>query len=165
MNNLYFFMKHNNISGIYRITSIPTEEIYIGKSKNMGFRWSNHIEELFNKTHHNKRLQELYNEYGRESFKFEVLEKNVQECHLFLREWWWLQNSLIESEVVLINSNVSREYSECWQHIQDNIKEYRDKYKQLSDKDIKIKILEDKDFIRFWYNGDMEWVYRYNIKD
>lgn len=156
-------MKFNNICGIYRIINNVTEEQYIGKSINIGFRWSGHVRDLSENVHCNKYFQKLYNKYGIESFKFEVVERDVNESYLHLREWWWLQNSLIESNSGLINRDVSTEYSTCRLLIENNILEYKSLYPDISERDLKIKILQDNKFIKIWYNGDMEFVYKYNM--
>lgn len=62
------------LCGIYKITCIPTNKIYIGSSKNIYSRWNNHRWCLENNQHHNYFLQKDWNEYGSDNFIFEILE-------------------------------------------------------------------------------------------
>lgn len=64
-----------NICGIYKITNLINNKIYIGSSKKILSRWRNHISELKNNKHSNMFLQEEWNEYGAEAFVFEVVEE------------------------------------------------------------------------------------------
>jgi group I intron endonuclease len=61
------------ICGIYKITNIATNEIYIGQSYNFYLRKYEHLRRMRNHTHFNKYLQKAYNEYGEENFKFEII--------------------------------------------------------------------------------------------
>ena len=63
-----------NVSGVYKITCLKNGMIYIGSSNNVGSRLSNHKYNLKNNSHHNYYLQEDYNLYGINNFKFEILE-------------------------------------------------------------------------------------------
>lgn len=59
--------------GIYKITNIKNNKVYIGESLNIVKRWSEHINQLRSNTHYNHKLQCDFNKYGVDSFKFEVL--------------------------------------------------------------------------------------------
>ena len=61
-------------SGVYKITCLENNMIYIGSSKNVKTRIYNHKYCLKNNSHHNFYLQQDYNLYGLENFKFEALE-------------------------------------------------------------------------------------------
>jgi group I intron endonuclease len=62
-------------SGIYKIVNLVTEQIYVGSaSKSIDVRWKYHINDLNGNKHHSARLQNSWNKYGSENFKFEVLE-------------------------------------------------------------------------------------------
>lgn len=54
---------HNNIvyAGCYAIQNIHTNEIYIGESINLFFRFTNHISDLYNNSHHCQKLQDEFN--------------------------------------------------------------------------------------------------------
>lgn len=67
-------MSNERKSGIYCIENIQTNKKYIGQSVSIEDRWSKHMSELNNGLHHNDYLQKAWNKYGKESFKFTVLE-------------------------------------------------------------------------------------------
>lgn len=72
-------------SGVYKITCLENGMIYIGSSKNIGARMSSHRYNLKKHSHHNYYLQEDYNLYGKNSFKFEILE-TCEDGHLELEQ-------------------------------------------------------------------------------
>lgn len=76
-------------SGIYKITNIKNGKFYIGSSKDIEFRWSEHKKHLNGNYHINKKLQNAWNFYGKENFSFDVLE-TVNECDLLVKEQFYL---------------------------------------------------------------------------
>ena len=80
--------------GVYKITNINNGKVYVGESINIEKRWDEHKEDLENNNHHNYKLQEDYNTYGEDNFKFEVLEEIdannleliMQKCLLIILE-------------------------------------------------------------------------------
>lgn len=67
------------VCGIYKITNIKNNKIYIGSSKNILQRWRNHIKELESNKHKNIYLQNDWNEFKKENFIFEVLKECAEE--------------------------------------------------------------------------------------
>lgn len=63
------------ISGIYKITNIINNKIYVGQSIDIYDRWKQHINKLKNNKHVNKYLQRSFNKYGENNFNFEVIEE------------------------------------------------------------------------------------------
>lgn len=63
------------ISGIYTITNLINNKIYLGKSSNLKRRLNNHKIALLSLRHENEHLQNSVNKYGIENFKFEILEE------------------------------------------------------------------------------------------
>ena len=63
--------------GVYKILNNQNNKFYIGSSKNLSKRWTQHKSDLKNKTHINIILQRSWNKYGEDSFSFEI----VEECH------------------------------------------------------------------------------------
>ena len=61
--------------GVYRILNCVNGKFYIGSSINIEKRWNDHKYALANNTHNNKHLQNAWNKYGENNFKFEVLEE------------------------------------------------------------------------------------------
>jgi len=62
------------ITGIYCIENIINHKKYIGQAQDMYSRWKNHIWKLNNNRHHNKYLQNSWNKYGENNFKFDIVE-------------------------------------------------------------------------------------------
>ncbi len=60
-------------SGIYRITNLKNQMVYIGKSIDIETRWKTHKRKLNQGNHINQALQEAWKIYGEESFTFEIL--------------------------------------------------------------------------------------------
>ncbi|MDM0746421.1 GIY-YIG nuclease family protein [Clostridium perfringens] len=64
----------NNDFGIYKITNLANGKMYIGQtSTSFKQRWKEHLYELKNNKHINVHLQNAYNFYGEEFFKFEAI--------------------------------------------------------------------------------------------
>lgn len=76
-------------TGIYRITNLQTEYVYIGQSKNCEHRISNHKCGLRKNNHYNKHLQHSYNKYGGDNFIFEIIEE-CEDWQLCDREQYWI---------------------------------------------------------------------------
>lgn len=77
------------IIGVYKITNIVNNKVYIGSSINMKKRSNEHFCMLKNGNHHSSKLQKAYNKYGKQSFIFELIEecdKNI----ITEREQYWL---------------------------------------------------------------------------
>ena len=68
------------ISGIYKITNIETNECYIGSSKDIKHRWSEH-KRLSTWKQKNSKLYIAFQQYGLDKFSFEIVEEtdNLKE--------------------------------------------------------------------------------------
>ncbi|HXP51537.1 MAG TPA: GIY-YIG nuclease family protein, partial [Bacteroidia bacterium] len=62
-----------NNAGIYKITYVNDRTFYIGSSLNIRKRWKEHENDFKAQRHGNKRLQNIFNKYGMNVFKFEVV--------------------------------------------------------------------------------------------
>ena len=62
------------IKGIYIITNTINKKQYIGSSTDIRIRWRNHLKDFKNNKHKNIAMQNDYNIYGKDVFKFEVLD-------------------------------------------------------------------------------------------
>ena len=62
------------IKGIYIITNMTNKKQYIGSSTDIRIRWRNHLKDFKNNKHKNIAMQNDYNIYGKDVFKFEVLD-------------------------------------------------------------------------------------------
>lgn len=74
--------------GIYTITNLVNNKIYVGYGINIRDRFHNHKKLLRENKHHNQHLQSSYNKYGKENFKFEILEE-CEEQFLMGQEHFW----------------------------------------------------------------------------
>ena len=85
-------------AGIYVITNLVNNKKYVGSTHNFLVRWRSHKSMLNRGVHFNNHLQNSWNKYGEESFKFSILEEiddtldNINEL-------------LIEREEFYININ------------------------------------------------------------
>jgi group I intron endonuclease len=77
--------------GIYRITCLVNNKVYIGSSKQIEIRKNAHKARLIKGTHVNKYLQNAYNAYGNSAFRFAILEVCDEIC-LIVREQFWIDH-------------------------------------------------------------------------
>lgn len=82
-----------DIVGIYSITNMKNNKIYIGQSLDIKRRWSEHIEDLNGNNHHSFKLQNDWNKYGKDEFIFKI-EYELEDIHK--------SKSLITIELFLI---------------------------------------------------------------
>lgn len=75
--------------GIYKITNLVNEKVYIGQSVALHKRINMHKNELKYNKHKNYHLQRAVNKYGFDSFKFETIE-HCKEEELYNRENYWM---------------------------------------------------------------------------
>ncbi len=78
-------------SGIYCITNLVNGKFYIGSTNCIRARWENHRSQLRRSIHGNSYLQRVYNKYGLENLKFEILAECPSE-DLTKLEQWFLDN-------------------------------------------------------------------------
>ena len=73
--------------GIYKITCIKNNKVYIGQTDCFVRRCSQHLKLLKDKKHECKKLQEDINFYGLDNFKFEIiLKENILKKRLKLEK-------------------------------------------------------------------------------
>lgn len=75
--------------GIYKIENLINGSIYIGQSIDIEKRWSTHISILNQNNHYNAHLQNAWNKYGSENFKFSIVEE-CKQFELNDREIYWI---------------------------------------------------------------------------
>lgn len=80
-------------SGLYQIKNTISGGVYIGRSVDVVDRLTHHRNELRRGVHRNRRLQNSWNKYGPEAFKFQLLwEKSPDELYElegFALEFLW----------------------------------------------------------------------------
>lgn len=85
-------------SGIYLIKNILDDKVYIGSSINLKDRRYKHFWMLERGIHDNQHLQNSYNKFGEENFKFEILE-NCEYNLLVEKENYYIEKyKSIDSE-------------------------------------------------------------------
>lgn len=72
-------------SGIYTITNLINNKMYVGFTNNLDNRRDGHISCLRRGVHQNTILQRSWNKHGEINFKFEVLEECSEEHKQKLR--------------------------------------------------------------------------------
>lgn len=76
------------ISGVYTISNIINNKVYVGYSNDVLRRLSGHKSKLTSNKHHCIHLQRAINEYGIDNFKFELLTECPEEI-LASEEHYW----------------------------------------------------------------------------
>lgn len=66
-------LKNMNNCGIYTITNVVNNKVYVGQSINLSYRIKDHTNKLNCGKHKNPHLQNAWNKYGNASFKFEIV--------------------------------------------------------------------------------------------
>lgn len=90
------------MKAIYGIINLITGHQYVGSAKNFYKRKRSHLTRLRANIHHSPYLQNSWNKYGEQNFKFILLEKIVEDNMLLIREQWWINNSHSEYNICKI---------------------------------------------------------------
>ena len=80
--------KHNDFSGIYKITNTNNNKVYIGQSINVNERLKKHHQTLRGGYHENVYLQNSWNKYDGKNFFFESIEECSRESLLDRENYW-----------------------------------------------------------------------------
>lgn len=75
------------MKGIYKITNLINNKVYIGQSDRLNEREREHFYRLARNEHHNEHLQKSYNKHGKYNFIFECVEETDD---LDNRELYWI---------------------------------------------------------------------------
>ena len=78
------------ISGVYKIINIVTNNFYIGSSKNIKNRWTEHKCPSTWERHPNNPMYLDIQKYGIDKFIFEILAE-VEVTHLKEKEQWFIE--------------------------------------------------------------------------
>lgn len=142
--------------GIYKITNIKNNMIYIGSSKSIFQRWRNHIKELENDKHKNYYLQNDWNEYGKDCFVFEILEECFEETRYSVEQKYL--NDLMPFYRTGVGYNICEKSTE---RNESNVrffkpKDTRDSYFIVKAKGCRPHIM-DADYCKSTTKEDLEW--------
>lgn len=108
--------------GIYKITNLQTGKVYVGLSNNINRRWIKHRSELKNNCHINSHLQKSYNKYGKENFKYEILELCSEEELVEFEKKWIKKEDSYNNGYNLTKGGINIGYGE--NHYNFNNKKY-----------------------------------------
>ena len=104
-------LKYNKMIGIYKITNLINNKIYIGSSKNLKKRLNDHFSYLKRNKHGNNHLQASYNKHGLNYFTTEIIE----ECDLTIlikREQYYIDTLKPEyNKRIIAESNEGSTFS------------------------------------------------------
>lgn len=75
--------------GVYMILNIMNMKVYIGSAVNMNRRKNEHFKQLRSNKHYNKYLQQSFNKYGEDKFKFIEIEETTRE-NMYEREAYYI---------------------------------------------------------------------------
>jgi group I intron endonuclease len=92
-------------SGIYIIRNIINNHIYIGCTTNFYNREKQHFAMLKNNKHHSKHLQNSFNKYGVNNFKFEIIDRINK-----LNRLYYIENLYIQYYKPIYNSTGQNKY-------------------------------------------------------
>ena len=81
-------MGQNKISGVYKITNNITGDFYIGSSKNIEKRWTDHKSPSRWKGHPGMKLYQAFIKYGLNNFTFDIIEETTD---LHNREQYYIE--------------------------------------------------------------------------
>lgn len=97
------------VIGVYRITCLRNNKVYIGSSFNVKKRWSRHRCSLRKGDHHCIRLQRSWNKYGEKEFVFDIVELVSNKNELRNREQYWLDKTKASNPSFGFNSSPDAE--------------------------------------------------------
>jgi group I intron endonuclease len=80
-------MNKERIRGIYKITNLINNKVYIGESLDIYRRWDEHRDDLNNNSHHSYKLQSDWNEFRQDNFKFEIISILDEDISNFIGEY------------------------------------------------------------------------------
>lgn len=75
-------------SGVYQIRNLINGKIYIGSSKNLLARKTQHFSDLKHGRHENPHLQHAYDKYKKDNFMFEIIEFCDTGDRIKIEQYW-----------------------------------------------------------------------------
>jgi group I intron endonuclease len=91
-------------SGVYKISSLLLEEVYIGSAVNLFKRFNEHDDSLDSNTHRNIFLQRSFSKVFGVGFKFELLELVESESDLIIREQFHIDSYPLKNCSIYVQS-------------------------------------------------------------
>lgn len=137
--------------GVYEIRNTVNNKVYIGSSKNIYDRWRQHIRLLENNSHNGKHFQNAWNLYGKDAFKFSILEECPPE-ERFKREQYYMDLTQCYYKKYGYNTNKKAYWQDCAAEVEAKISaaskkiigEQRSKYTEAQAKKVIELLLDPK---------------------
>lgn len=108
---------------IYIIKNVVSNKVYIGQTINFNRRKSEHKFSLKYNKCDNRYIQGDLNKYGIDSFKFEILEDNVNAENLLERETYWINYyGGIDSENVYNEKDINNINKQARDNLSNSVK-------------------------------------------
>jgi len=150
----------NKISAVYKITNKITGECYVGSSKNVYSRWTNHKCPSSWKRHPNNRMYQDMAKYGVDKFEFDIIVP-AAPTHLKICE-----QEFIDIYKPTYNSNRAKgidkaKWNECMKQLQkqyreehrEEFNEYHRQYLQANNK----YNAEHREYCKNWYREHRDY--------
>lgn len=115
------------VAGIYKITNIINNKVYIGQSNWLKKRIGCHKNKLRKNIHENSHLQTSWNKYGEENFIFEIIEI-CEESLLNEREMYWISFYNSSSKDSGYNKSLGGDGNRGYKHTEETKKKMRENH-------------------------------------
>lgn len=132
-------------SGIYKISNTANGKMYIGSAVNLCARLSTHLHTLTNNKHENEYMQNSFNKYGKDKFKFEIVEIVYDTNDLLNREQFWLDHT--KSYNRSIGYNILKVAGNCLGNVLKE--ETKEKLRRVNNKPI-IQLTVNGEYVQEW---------------
>lgn len=144
-------MRREKESGIYCIENTVNNKKYIGQSKKIKYRCGQHIRELENNYHYNEYLQRSWNKYGKDNFKFYVLEYcDVDSLDEKEKYYILLYNTIDRDNGYNLTSGGQYSNSKS----EDTVEKLKKSIKQSYENDPSLIQKRKEDAVEYWSNSD-----------
>jgi len=81
----------DKIVGVYKITNMKNNKVYVGSAVNIKNRFKTHKRLLKDNKHFNNHLQSSYLKYGKDQFNYEIIEiTSIEE--MLVKEIYWIKS-------------------------------------------------------------------------
>ena len=137
--------------GIYQITNLINNKVYIGQTGDVNYRWIHHRSDLRSGVHHNKHLQGAWNLYGEENFKFEILEE-CQIDSLDKKEIEWIATYKSNNPKYGYNLDSGGKGIRGYKHTPEEI----DKMRRIQKSNVILQFDQEFNLINRWIGGSSQ---------
>lgn len=159
--------------GIYKITNKINQHCYIGQSRNIEQRWTNHISDAFNNKsdRYNYPLYLAIRKYGINNFDFSILEECTSDC-LNDREIYWIKqyapeyNQTTGGEYNIVAQKLTFEQVQQIQQILIDDVEGKVSHKALAEQfNVHKDTIRDINVGRTWFDNTLTYPLHYSRFD